>query len=561
VVLTRAFLLDNERKIVRLAQIASTLLALVFLAGCSTAPETSAQSTEPLAATQSPAATSPPPEPTFTPLPDTVRLWASPALPAGLSESANLVSHLGELPVEWVDDPTLAEVRIEANPDRPVARWIYAAVAPFPTVSDQVSLQELRGAWTSSGNEPPIYVSDQVRNEMLPLLGSESEAFVTPEDELQDRVWGAGNAYAIIPFEQLNPRWKVMRLNDSSPLDRDFDPQRYSLATSFGLSGDPETMDLLQPLLDWPETNRDPNKLTTALMTGVSALVRATAWRMDSNGADYPGKLIADVMQQADITHISHESAFSEDCPPPDPVQASLRFCSAPRHLPLFESVGVDLIELSGNHLSDWGAEALLYTLDQYDLLGFETFAGGRDLTEARLPVTIEHNGNRLAFLGCNAAGPAFGWAKDDRPGALSCNDEGLMERVTQLSDEGYQVIFTFQWPESDSPRPLPNQVAAFQSVIDAGASIVNGSQAHRPQSLEFYSDGLIHYGLGNLFFDQMHTPSLRQEFLDRHTFYDGQHISTELITALLEDYAQPRPMTDAERKVLLNEIFAVSGW
>jgi poly-gamma-glutamate synthesis protein (capsule biosynthesis protein) len=296
-------------------------------------------------------------------------------------------------------------------------------------------------------------------------------------------------------------------------------------------------------------------------MTGVSALVRATAWRMDLNGADYPGELIGDIMRQADITHISHESAFSEDCPPPDPVQTSLRFCSAPRHLPLFQSVGVDLIELSGNHLADWGTKALLYTLDQYEQLGFQTFAGGRDLAEARTPVTIDHNGNRIAFLGCNAAGPAFGWAKDNRPGALSCNDEGLMGRVTQLADEGYSVIFTFQWPESTSPRPLPNQVEAFRDAIAAGASVVNGSQAHRPQSLEFYRDGLIHYGLGNLFFDQMHNLSLRQEFLDRHTFYDGRHISTELLTAMLEDFAQPRPMTDAERQMLLGEIFAVSGW
>jgi poly-gamma-glutamate synthesis protein (capsule biosynthesis protein) len=58
-----------------------------------------------------------------------------------------------------------------------------------------------------------------------------------------------------------------------------------------------------------------------------------------------------------------------------------------------------------------------------------------------------------------------------------------------------------------------------------------------------------------------MHNITLRQEFLDRHTFYNGRHISTELLTAMLEDFAQPRPMTDAERQMLLGEIFAVSGW
>ena len=58
-----------------------------------------------------------------------------------------------------------------------------------------------------------------------------------------------------------------------------------------------------------------------------------------------------------------------------------------------------------------------------------------------------------------------------------------------------------------------------------------------------------------------MYTLSLRPEFLDRHTFYDGRYINTELVTAMLEDFAQPRPMTEVERAALLGEIFAASGW
>ena len=50
-------------------------------------------------------------------------------------------------------------------------------------------------------------------------------------------------------------------------------------------------------------------------------------------------------------------------------------------------------------------------------------------------------------------------------------------------------------------------------------------------------------------------------EIIQRHTFYDGRHLSTELLTALLEDYAQPRPMTPAEREVFLIELFEASGW
>jgi poly-gamma-glutamate synthesis protein (capsule biosynthesis protein) len=97
--------------------------------------------------------------------------------------------------------------------------------------------------------------------------------------------------------------------------------------------------------------------------------------------------------------------------------------------------------------------------------------------------------------------------------------------------------------------------------LSEAGAVIVSGSQAHQPQGFAFQDGEFIHYGLGNLWFDQMWSLETRQEFLDRHVFYDGRHISTELLTAILEDYSRPRPMTPEERTQLLEAAFAASGW
>ena len=147
---------------------------------------------------------------------------------------------MGNLQVEWVEDPTQAEVRIEPSPDRPLTRWIYAVVAPFPTIEDQISLEELRRAWTSAESEIAFYLTDRVANELATLLGSEAKLQLASGERILDQVWEARNAYAIIPFEKLEPRWKVIRLDNRSPLDRDFDSQSYPLVVSFGLSGDPE---------------------------------------------------------------------------------------------------------------------------------------------------------------------------------------------------------------------------------------------------------------------------------------------------------------------------------
>jgi poly-gamma-glutamate synthesis protein (capsule biosynthesis protein) len=98
---------------------------------------------------------------------------------------------------------------------------------------------------------------------------------------------------------------------------------------------------------------------------------------------------------------------------------------------------------------------------------------------------------------------------------------------------------------------------------------VVNGSQAHTPKVMTFHNGAFIHYGLGNLFFDQMdvyygetYMPNTRDEFIDRLVFYDNQLVSVELLTAELEDYARPRPMTAAEREAFLNRIFnAAEGY
>jgi len=142
-----------------------------------------------------------------------------------------------------------------------------------------------------------------------------------------------------------------------------------------------------------------------------------------------------------------------------------------------------------------------------------------------------------------------------------------MARQIKALNSQGFIVIVTFQWNERLDYSPIPNpvQVEEFRQMADAGAVVVSGSQAHFPLTMEFYHDAFIHYGLGNLFFDQMGDCCAyeynRKEFLDRYVIYDGRLISTELLTALLEDFSRPRPMTPEERKAFLLEYFYASGW
>ena len=483
-------------------------------------------------------------------------IWIDPASP-GVLRAAVL-----ENDVTLVDDPALAASRLSVG-DGDI-QWVYALVAPFPTVRDDVSVNELRAAWSGtyseSFNGSPLFMAESTQKAISAIWGDAAPGSVVTvdEDSITDALWMNRPSWGIVPFESLNPKLKVLTIDGQSPIFRDFDLFTYPLTISFSL--EPVNMGL-------PITNRDPLKLTTLMMTGVTALVRATAVKMEKKGVLYPAQDIGDLLRDADITHISNEIPFAENCPYPNASQVELRFCSDMKYIELLDFIDADIIELTGNHFQDYGSQATLDTITMYNERGWPYYGGGVDLADSEKPAFIEHNGNRFAFIGCNPVGPEFAWAREDRPGAAPCigyNFDWLIDEVARLKSEGYIVIATFQYYEYYESEPTPKHIEDFRSIAEAGATIVSGSQAHFPQAMGFYDDSsFIHYGLGNLFFDQMDIPGwgTRREFIDRHVFYDGKHISTELFSAMLEDFARPRMMTAGERQTFLETLFAASGW
>jgi poly-gamma-glutamate synthesis protein (capsule biosynthesis protein) len=320
------------------------------------------------------------------------------------------------------------------------------------------------------------------------------------------------------------------------PIRKDFDPSGYALTVPFALTGE---ANLEATDLGIPPTNRDASKMTTVAMSGVTAMVRATAFAMEHYGVTYPGEVVGPLLEEADITHISNEIPFAPDCPFPNPTSTGLVFCSNPEYIDLLEFVGADVIELTGDHFMDYGADDTIYTLDMYQDLGWPYYGGGADAEEARQPVLFEHNGNRIAFMGCNVgcqvkrAIPCTAIATEGIR-AAQCDFDWISSEVSRLRQEGYQVIFTFQHIEYYKYTAEPILVQDFAQVAEAGASIVNGSQAHQPHGFGFEGDSYLHYGLGNLFFDQYHFCAwyaCDDAFIDRHVFYDGRN-STELIVS-----------------------------
>jgi hypothetical protein len=540
------------------------LMAFLVLSACSPAPtptETDAIITSTLQAASTPQPEESTPAPTAAPEPPAARL-------AGYLPEAFLQELV--LPESWVTTQSLdAALQIESSGGGTViSTWVYALVAPFPSIPDGVSSGILVGLWAGvpPADHPEIntlWLAQDTLDMLIPLLGEPADSTVRVWDQqnLLAQSWEKKSGWAIVPFEQLEPRWKVLAIDGQSPISKEFTLQSYLLSVPITVEAEngniPEEFQA-------PPGNWSPKRLTTVALTGVTALVRATGVLMERDGMAYPAEQIGDWLRQADILHINNEVPFARHCPSArlQLNTTELVFCSRVEYIELLEVIGTDVVELNGDHFSDWGPDAVLYTLQLYDERGWGTYGGGANLEDARAPYLVEHNGNRLAFLGCNAKPPGYARASEDEPGAFHCDFTYMQSEIEQLKENGYLPIVTFQHLEYYDYSIHPVLETDFRRMAEAGAVIVSGSQAHQPHGMEFYDGAFLHYGLGNLFFDQYYEGiPTRQATIDRHVFYAGRHISTELLTIEFIDLAQSRPMTTGERQALLEIVFENSNW
>lgn len=449
------------------------------------------------------------------------------------------------------------------------SRWVYVLVAPFPTIEDNIRLDDLKKVWhgetVASFGGKSLLVSQQTKAAFTQMWGRPSDRMVSilEEEQLLSSAWQQPYSWAIIPFEQLQPRWKLIQVEGMSPLDRTFDADQYGLTVKYVLTGEQEVINTLrsettQEVL--PITNFDMQKLTVLIMTGTTAMARHLAFQMEEKGVLYPAEQIGQLLAEADITHISNEVSFDKNCPPAVPLRREARFCSDPKYFELLTHIGADVIELTGNHNLDWGYEPFLFSLELYRENDMPYYGGGKDAKDAKKALLLQHHGNKLAFLGCSQAGPENVWATRQTPGSAKCDFAWIQQEIARLTTDGYLPIFTFQHFEVDDVVPHSLQRVDFQNVARMGAVIVSGSQSHFAQSMTFVDNHFVHYGLGNLFFDQMDEIN-RRAFIDRHFIYNGYYINTQLIPIILEDYAQPRLLSEEERSAFLSDIFTASKW
>lgn len=471
--------------------------------------------------------------------------------PQGEHNDAYWSSHLQEYLAFYSADWSAAQ---EVQGGLPIAEapepvTIFLPAVAFPSRQAAISLEQL--ATVRAGGGDALLVLDQTTAAALANLGVaiNVQTRIVADDALRNELWRDRTLYTLLGFDRMQTLYRTLNVVDANgdelhPLDADLSV--YPFAFTNGAA------------------NFDPALLTRIILSGVTALTRNSIAPIDQNGIVWAGSGIRPYVSHADFFHTSNEVSFSPRCPASD-IEPLGAFCSKDAHFDLLHYIGVDIIELSGNHNADYGYEAYLRSLDMYTEAGMATLGGGATLEAARRPLILEQNSSSIAMVACNWVGPFYALANDGadggdvRPGAAYCDDAWLRQLLPTLSAAHDLVIVTVQYTETEIYVPTDNQMLDFRFLADLGADVVVGTQAHKPQTFEFYGQSFIHYGLGNLFFDQPFWGNVRF-FMDQLMIYDGKLHSVDLFTGIIDDLARPRPMTPEERDNFLFFMFVEQG-
>lgn len=304
-------------------------------------------------------------------------------------------------------------------------------------------------------------------------------------------------------------------------------------------------------------------EILTLAQTGVTALSRRmNTALMNGNpetiATDF-AKYIGPYLSGFDLTHTSNEASFSSSA-------SGANICAHPAMLNTLTAIGLDIVELTGNHNQDCGDKDAIATIDLYASQGIKIFGGGKTATDAAEALTINQKDTKLTLLGYNLS--TGGYTLDNTPGANFYTEEQASADITQAKNDGRQVIVDVQYYECNeydntndsrvcdyADSSAGDQISFFRHLVDLGADVVVGTSAHQPQTFELYGDGAIYYGLGNLFFDQTFWPGTTRSLLLVHYFYQNQLIQTRIVPTVYDQSYQTKLMEITDASAFLKRL------
>jgi hypothetical protein len=372
------------------------------------------------------------------------------------------------------------------------------AVTGFGSRLENISLNDLG----KNACEGKVYVLESVQTKIEKMFQCPQKLKIIKN--MSDFVAFAKENILITDLENLQIQYKTLKIDNINFFDNSDNYPLYSFGEK-------------REKFDYK------SKITKFTLTGVTAMTRFGGIAIREKSVKWLTEKVIDEFKTSDLTHISNEVSFKENCN----FDTGIRFCSREEHFQALLDLGTDIIELTGNHNLDHGNQPYIKTYEWYQKQKMQIFGGGLTPEQAQKPLIITlKDGKKVAFVGFNEFCPLKECVDNQYKMGAVKYDSTLARKIIGNLRQNKEISYIFasvQFGEIDSYAPSRTQAKITRHLVDFGADFVYGSQAHQVQQVEFYNGKVIFHGLGNFLFDQIHRIGVRQGFFLHNYFYKGR--------------------------------------
>jgi poly-gamma-glutamate capsule biosynthesis protein CapA/YwtB (metallophosphatase superfamily) len=401
------------------------------------------------------------------------------------------------------------------------------------------------------------------------------------------------NGLALLPAGLVDPRVKALTVDGA-----DLFGNTVIRALPYPLAG---RSDALPPEMAGAAVAYDPADVRTVVSTGDTcpdrsvslwAVVRAKGWdwTLEGGTARYTGThmdtrysgptgngwpVVTAVRTGRDIgavwamIHDADLAVNDFECPlVTDFTQhnSGTYFTIDPKVAGLMQRVGMDVLSLASNHITDLGARGVKETVDYLDRVGVAHAGAGKDLAAAMAPAVIDVRGLRFAILSWDATNQSTA-ATASRAGALRPTVANVTTAVAQARKAADVVIAMPQWnwPEYSAPFS-PTALRQRDAWFAAGVDHILGSGTHwasaisvtRPDPAKGWRVAVTSHG--NFLFGQGWSRQTQEGVIYETTFRGTQLVQVRLHPYIVMDGAQPN-LTDpkGDGAYVQRQVFDVS--
>lgn len=217
------------------------------------------------------------------------------------------------------------------------------------------------------------------------------------------------------------------------------------------------------------------------------------------------GTTIPQLFAGTQLSMVNLETAVTDGtCP--EPQNKQYIFDAPASAITALKSASVSLVTEANDHGFDCGPQGLSQNLtiasqDSYPIIGI-----GNNAAQAFTPYRVTLNGQRIAIIAATqviANNLVNTWtASATQPGVASAIDPTeLVHEVQQVRKTADTVIVYVHWGTETQSCPNPQQEPLAQQLVNAGADLVVGTDAHVLSGAGYLGSAYVAYGLGNFAF------------------------------------------------------------